>query len=55
MEDGDVLGDRDLVSGTIERLEVSVIGTSVGIAELRPRQLEVRAQLDEGQNSPLQA
>ena len=55
MEDGDVLGDGDLVSGPIERLEVRVIGVPVGIAQLRPRQLELRAQLDEGQNSPLQA
>ena len=35
VEDGDVLADRDLLGGAVERLEVDVDGAAVAVAQLR--------------------
>jgi hypothetical protein len=51
---GDVLGHCDLVRGLVELLEVRVISAAIGVAELGPRQLEVRAQLDQRQDTSLE-
>ena len=37
----------DLVRGPIQRPQVGVRGAAVGVAQLGPRELEVRTQLDE--------
>ncbi len=55
VEHGDVLGDRDLVRGPVERLQVGVVGAAVGVAQLGARELEVRAHLDQRQHAALQA
>ncbi len=55
VEDGDVLGHGDLMRGIVERLQVGVVGATVGVAQLGPRELEVGAQLDHRQDASLQS
>ena len=48
-----VLGHGDLVGGPVERLEVGVLRAAVGVAQLRPRELEVGSDLDQRKHPPL--
>ena len=52
MEDGLVLGDRNLASGAIEWLEVGVGSTAVVVAQLRARDRELGTDLDEREHPP---
>ncbi len=54
VEDGGAFGDRDLMRGAIERLEVDVVRAAVGVAQLVARQREVGAQFDQRQDAALQ-
>src|SRR6201999_2505242 len=54
VEDGAVLGDRDLVGGKVERLEVDVDRAAIVVAHLRPRDGEVDPHLDQRQDAALQ-
>ena len=54
VEDGDVLGHRDLVGGLVERFQVGVDGAAVGVAKLRARYVEVRSHLDEREHASLE-
>src|ERR1700761_9394878 len=54
VEDGAVLGDRDLVGGEVERLEVDVDRAAIVVAHLRPRDGEVDPHLDQRPEAALQ-
>ena len=53
MEHGHVLGDRDLMRGIVESLEVHVERAPVVVAQLGQRDGEAGAQLDQRQHAPL--
>ena len=54
MEHGHVLRYRDLVRGTVERPQVSIVGTSVSVAELVPGQFEISPDLDDREHLALE-
>jgi len=53
VEDRGVLRHREIVRGAIEVCEVDVLGASVGVGQLRARDREARARLDERQHPAL--
>ena len=53
MEDGGVLGAGDTPGRLIECFQVDVLGTTLGVVELRASHGEPRAQLDQGEDPPL--
>ena len=53
VEDGDVLAQGDLAHGLVELGQVGVVGAAVDVVELDPRDLELGAQLDEGEDLAL--
>ena len=54
MEDSHVFCYRDLVRGTVERPQVSVVGTSVSVPELVPGQFEISPDLDDREHLALE-
>ena len=51
---GDVLRPCDPVRRCVERREVGIVGTAVGVAQLSPPELEIRAHLDQRQDAALE-
>ncbi len=54
MEDGDVLGDRNLAGRDVKRLEVGVRRAAAVIAQLGARDLELGPQFDDRQHPALE-
>ena len=53
VEHGYVLRHGNLMGGGVQGLEIGVDGPAVGVAELGPRELEVRSQLHQWHHASL--